>query len=129
MMTPDEMEAAVRSYFQAYLAVDRSVVEAALHPDFTFTSPYDDHIDGPTYFSRCWRNAGIFDRFDVIEVRVAGDHCFVLYEARTVAGAGIRNVERFAFEGGKLRSVEVFFGLGPGETPAVPGGDEEEDDA
>lgn len=120
MMTPERMERAVRSYFAAYLSADRAVIEAALHPDFSFTSPYDDHIDVPTYFERCWANAGQFEALTVAEVQGTGDHCFVLYEGRSRGGTALRNVERFTFRDERLYAVEVFFGLGPGEIPATP---------
>jgi hypothetical protein len=107
-MTPNEREELVRRSFAAYMTVDRADIEAILHKDFTFTSPYDDHIGWDDYFARCWANAGTFEC------------CFVLYEGRSKRGAIFRNAEYFCFEDGLIRSVEVFFGLAPGGTPAVP---------
>ena len=46
----------IRAIFAAYLANDRTRVDNALADDFHFTSPYDDNIDKPTYFERCWNN-------------------------------------------------------------------------
>jgi ketosteroid isomerase-like protein len=46
----------IRAIFAAYLANDRKRVEDALSDDFRFTSPFDDNIDKPTYFERCWKN-------------------------------------------------------------------------
>ena len=47
----------IRAIFAAYLANDRERVEDALSDDFRFTSPFDDSIDKPTYFERCWKNS------------------------------------------------------------------------
>ncbi|PAQ05765.1 hypothetical protein [Mesorhizobium temperatum] len=53
----------IRSYFAAYRANDRSVIEAVLTGDFT--SPYDDAIDRATYFARCWPNSTLFKSIPV----------------------------------------------------------------
>jgi ketosteroid isomerase-like protein len=42
----------IRIYFKAYETKDRSALESSLSADFTFTSPYDDHIDRATYLER-----------------------------------------------------------------------------
>ena len=52
----------VRRIFAAYLANDRTFVENALSDDFRFTSPYDDAIDKPTYFDRCWKGSDWIER-------------------------------------------------------------------
>jgi ketosteroid isomerase-like protein len=119
-MTPMEKEALVRRAYAAYMTEARADIEAILHPDFTFTSPYDDHIGWKHYFERCWANAGTFERFEIQQVSPTGDGCFVLYEGRSKRGATFRNTEYFRFGTGLIRSVEVFFGLEPGGTPAVP---------
>lgn len=119
-MTLTEKEDLVRRSFAAYMTVARADMEAILHPGFTFTSPYDDHIGWEDYFERCWANAGSFERFEIQQVNATSDGCFVLYEGRSKRGASFRNVEYFRFEDGLIRSVEVFFGLEPNGTPAVP---------
>ena len=47
----------IRRIFAAYLANDRQFVENAFSDDFRFTSPYDDALDKPAYFERCWNNS------------------------------------------------------------------------
>ena len=42
----------VRRLFGAYQSKDRKVMEELLSDEFTFTSPYDDHIDRTAYFER-----------------------------------------------------------------------------
>lgn len=103
----------VRGVFAAYKTADRNAIEQLLSDGFTFTSPYDDHIDRATYFERCWPAAGTFEYHDLEKIVVNGQECFVLYNSRTKSGTMIRNVEHFRIEGGRVRSVEVFFGLPP----------------
>ena len=63
----------IRALFAAYLANDRKAVEDALTDDFRFTSPYDDEIDKPTYFERCWRNSDWIERHELERMFVEGD--------------------------------------------------------
>ena len=121
-MTPEQMKTAIPGYYQAWADADRAAMEAAVGDPFSFTSPYDDHIDRVEYFRRCWPNAGTQSSFDVQQILPdGGDGALVLYEAKLKAGGTIRNVEYMRFRGDRLASVEVYFGLGPGETPASPG--------
>ena len=119
-MTLTEKTDLVRRSFAAYMTVARADIEAIFHPDFTFTSPYDDHIGWEDYFDRCWANAATFERFEIQQMSATSGGCFALYEGRSKRGASFRNAEYFRFEDGLIRSVEVFFGLEPGGTPAVP---------
>ena len=104
----------IRRIFAAYLANDRNFVENALSDDFRFTSPYDDNIDKPAYFERCWKNSGWIERHELERIFVEGDEAFVTY--RCVAkgdsrdGRTFRNTEFFVFEGDKVRRIDVYFG-------------------
>ena len=69
----------IRAIFAAYLANDRNFVENALCDDFRFTSPYDDAIDKPTYFERCWKNSDWIERHELERIFVEGDEAFVTY--------------------------------------------------
>jgi ketosteroid isomerase-like protein len=109
-----------RRCYTAYQTVDRDEIERLLAPDFTFTSPYDDHIDRATYFERCWPNAGTFERFDVQDVVVQGNCCWVVYEGNRKGGGWFRNTEMFRIDGHQIASVEVFFGLPPHTPPSQP---------
>jgi ketosteroid isomerase-like protein len=40
----------IREYFAAFLAQDMKTLEEGLSDDFSFTSPYDDHISKATFF-------------------------------------------------------------------------------
>jgi hypothetical protein len=103
-------ERTIRRHFDAYHAADREAVEALLDPDFTFTSPYDDHIDRAAYFARCWPGAGTFVLHDLKLVAATCEGCFILYEGQAQNGEMIRNSEFIRFAGERILSIEVFFG-------------------
>ena len=69
----------IRDIFAAYLSDDREFVESAFSDDFRFTSPYDDNIDKPAYFERCWKNSGWIERHELERIFVEGDEAFVTY--------------------------------------------------
>jgi ketosteroid isomerase-like protein len=100
----------VRGIFAAYLANDRKAVEAALSDDFRFTSPYDDAIDKPTYFERCWRNSEWIERHELERIVAEGDGAFVTYLCVAKSGKQFRNTEFFRFTDDKVRSIDVYFG-------------------
>jgi ketosteroid isomerase-like protein len=100
----------VRALFAAYLSNDRKAVEDALTGDFRFTSPYDDEIDKPTYFARCWRDTEWIARHELEKVFVEGDGAFVTYKCVARDGKSFRNTEFFSFAGDKIRRIDVYFG-------------------
>jgi ketosteroid isomerase-like protein len=119
-LTTDAIAQLVRRCYQTYQTKDRAALEAILADDFTFTSPYDDHIDRATYFERCWPNAGTFDRYELLHVVVHGDRCWVVYEGHRRSGSWFRNTEMLRIAGDKIAEVEVFFGLPPHTAPTTP---------
>ena len=120
-MTSEQMKAAIAAYYQGWADRDRDAVEAFVGDPFSFTSPYDDHIDRAEFFRRCWPNAALHERFDLQRVLPDGvDGALVLYEGTLKGGKMIRNAEYLRFEGDRLQSVEVFFGLAPGEPTTSP---------
>jgi ketosteroid isomerase-like protein len=100
----------IRGIFAAYLANDRKRVEDALSEDFRFTSPYDDSIDKPTYFERCWKDTGWIERHELERIVIDGDAAFVTYKCTAKGGKSFRNTEFFVFAGDKVRSIDVYFG-------------------
>ena len=100
----------IRAIFAAYLANDRTRVDNALADDFHFTSPYDDNIDKPTYFERCWNNTDWIVRHELERILVEGDEAFVTYLCIARDGKRFRNTEFFVFEGERIRSIDVYFG-------------------
>ena len=102
--------ATIRRIFAAYLANDRTFVESALSDDFRFTSPYDDNIDKPAYFERCWNNSDWIERHELERIFVQGDEAFVTYRCIAKGGRDFRNTEFFVFAGDKVKRVDVYFG-------------------
>jgi uncharacterized protein YndB with AHSA1/START domain len=100
----------VRRCFAAYETKDRQAIEGLLSDDFSFTSPYDDHIDRKVYFERCWPNSANMSSFRVLELVERGDDAFILYEAQFKGSEICRNTEFFRTEGNKIKAVEVYFG-------------------
>lgn len=100
----------IRAIFAAYLADDRERIEDALSDDFRFTSPYDDGIDKPTYFERCWNNSDWIERHHLERIFVKGDEAFVTYLCVAKGGKRFRNTEFFVFAGAKVKRIDVYFG-------------------
>jgi ketosteroid isomerase-like protein len=100
----------IRAIFAGYLSNDRKLVEEALADDFRFTSPYDDNIDKPTYFERCWRGSDWIERHELERIFVQGDEAFVTYLCVAKGGKRFRNTEFFVFEGDTVRRIDVYFG-------------------
>ena len=100
----------IRALFAAYLSNDRKAVEGAFTDDFRFTSAYDDEIDKPTYFARCWRVTDWIERHELERIFVEGDGAFVTYRCVAKGGKSFRNTEFFSFEGDKIKRIDVYFG-------------------
>src|SRR2546423_14006124 len=100
----------IRRIFAAYLANDRAFVENAFSESFRFTSPYDDNIDKPAYFERCWKGSDWIERHELERILVDGDAAFVTYKCTAIGGKSFRNTEFFVFAGDKVRSIDVYFG-------------------
>ena len=100
----------IRAIFAAYLANNRQLVEAAFSDDFRFTSPYDDNIDRPTYFERCWKGSDWIERHELETIVVSGDEVFVIYRCVAKDGKSFRNTEFFVFDGDKVKRIDVYFG-------------------
>ena len=114
-----DMKELAKSYYRAFERHDRDFMEKHLAPDFTFTSPFDEHIDRAAYFRRCWPQTPLHQKFDFVAVMQDGDRVFVAYDATmrmpnaTHPDARFRNAELMTFKDGLLHSVEVFFGDPP----------------
>ena len=113
MAETSTIEQRVRAVFEAYHAKDAGRFLALLHPDFRFTSPYDEAIDRDAFMERCWPGLDLLTGHRLERVVARGDEAFVLYELGTRSGETFRNVERFTFRDGLLAAVEVFFGDPP----------------
>ncbi len=109
-----------KGYYRAYERHDPDWVAQRLAPGFTFTSPFDAHIDRDAYFLRCWPREPLHRKFDFVAVAQDGDRVTVVYAAELKHPNAVhpdmrfRNAEMLTFEDGELKSVEVFFGDPPG---------------
>ena len=110
----------VRKYYAAYESKDRKVVEGLLSKDFSFTSPYDDHIDRATYFKKCWPNSENIRAFHIETLFENDSEAMVHYELEPKSGAAFRNTEHFRFDDNKIKEIEVFFGSLPNGALAQP---------
>jgi ketosteroid isomerase-like protein len=113
-MADDAIRNLAQRYYEGYQSRDREAIEALLAEDFTFTSPWDDHIDRATYFSRCFPHAGEFRFRFPLRIFVDGDEAVIVYETEGKQGGTFHNAELFRFAGGRIRSITVFFGFIPG---------------
>ena len=104
----------VSHYFDSWEAADRPALEALLAEDFTFTSPWADRISKARFFEHCFPHAGTFGFRRPMMIMTEGDEAFIRYETVFKSGGGFRNMEYMRFEGGRLRSIEVYFGFIPG---------------
>ena len=108
-----------KGYYRAFETQDRAFVENNLAEGFTFTSPFDDAIGRDEYFARCWAQTGMHAKFHFEMVAEEGDQVVVVYRCEmnwpnaVHPGMDFRNAEKMVFEGGKLKSVTVFFGYPP----------------
>jgi ketosteroid isomerase-like protein len=100
----------VRASYGAYESGDRQVLEGLLADDFRFWSGPDPGIDRATYWERCWPNHENQAKFEYKRLYDVGDEVVVTYEAERTDGSRFRNTEVFAFEGDKIKTVEVYFG-------------------
>ncbi|MBB6483111.1 nuclear transport factor 2 family protein [Rhizobium lusitanum] len=100
----------VKRLFAAYLAQRPEIVDAMLAPDFTFSSPRDDHIDRKSYFEQCWPKEKTFRDIHIEHLLADGDDVIVGYRAEKMDGGSFRNVELIRFAGDRILEVNVYFG-------------------
>jgi hypothetical protein len=79
-MTDKSLTELIRIYFKAYETNEQSALESTLSDDFTFTSPYDDHIDRGTYLERCWPNSKNTKAVHIRKLFNQANEAFVLYD-------------------------------------------------
>ena len=91
---------------------DWSQAGAMLADDFTFTSAAgDDHISKAAFKKKCWdTQIAHIRRFDLLQAVTNRDSAFVMYNCLTSKGNTFRNVEFLQFDGGKIKSIECYFG-------------------
>lgn len=116
-------EETVRRYYRLWEGRDWAPFDAILSEAFTFTSANDDdHISKAAFRTDCWETQKDFtDRFDIERLFADGDEAFVQYVCHTTNGRTFRNVELITLEGGRIASIECFFGANASFPSAVSG--------
>lgn len=110
-ITKTDAEKIVNTYFSGYEKQDWNITASQLADGFTFSSPAgDDHIPTAVYKERCFPNSKLFRKFNLVKIMVDGNTALIIYEATTTNNKIIRNVEYWAFNDGKVKSIECFFG-------------------
>ena len=106
-----EVEKIVNTYFSGYVKKDWNITSSQLADGFTFSSPAgDDHIPIAVYKERCFPNSKLTQKLNFLKVMVDGNTALIIYEITTTNNKIIRNVEYWAFNKGKIKSIECFFG-------------------
>lgn len=106
-------EEIVKAYYRGFEKHDWKVVESQLAKGFTFTSPAnDDHIPLAKFKKKCWPTNRFMKKVNFIKMTESGNELILLVEIITTDNKVVRNVDIFGFNRGKIKSMEVFFGLG-----------------
>ena len=107
-------EAIIRKWYKTWVEekTDWAPFSALLADNFTFSSAAgDDHISKGAFKTNCWETQiNFIDGFDLERVSGSGDWAFAKYLCRTKNGKSFRNVEYFQIRGGKIESIECYFG-------------------
>jgi catechol 2,3-dioxygenase-like lactoylglutathione lyase family enzyme len=107
----------VRRLFAAFARDDRAAFEALLHDEFTFSSPDDPQLDKAGYFRRCWPGAKLVRSIRIERLTEDGDEVFVKYAAEFAGRPPFRNVEQIRIEDGRVKRIEVYYGVARAEAP------------
>lgn len=108
-----EKEKVVKAYYSGFENHDWNEVVNQLADGFTFTSPNnDDHISVEKFKEKCWPTNAFFKKVNFIKMSESGNELFLQVEIITTDNKIVRNVDVYNFSGGKIKSIEVFFGAG-----------------
>lgn len=108
----------IKAYFTAWQKRDWTTLTTLLGDNFTFTSPYDDHITLPSYKKRCWDTVTHIDTYIIEHISADETGGFVTYH-NIINGVAVHNTEYFTFQNGKIASINTYFGL-PHQKSIVP---------
>jgi hypothetical protein len=108
-------EKVVRTFYSGFENHDWNTVAGQLANDFTFSSAAGDHhISLEQFKQKCWPTNKFFKKAHFVRWAESGDKLFLLVEITTSDNKLIRNVDVYSFKGGKMESMECFFGSGGG---------------
>ena len=105
-------EEIVRKWYAAWEKKDLDAFNILMADNFTFTSAAgDDHISKVAFKTQCWdTQVDFIQRIDLERVTAGAEDAFVKYLCHTKNGKSFRNVEYLRIKGGKLESIECYFG-------------------
>lgn len=103
-------EQLIRAYYSAFEKKQWSPLESLLADSFTFSSPFDDHIDKSAFKERCWPTSEMVVSFEVECMIIHGNDGFTKYLLKTKDGKALRNTEYYRFAGGRIKDIECYFG-------------------
>ena len=112
----DSAERLIRNFWAGFEKKDWNLVAGQLTEDFTFTSPNnDDHISITKFRDKCWApGSKLFKKMEFQKILVDGNTALVMYNITDTEDLVIHNIEYYTFSNGKIKSDEVFFGVGVG---------------
>lgn len=112
----DNAEQRIRNFWAGFEKKDWNLVAGQLTQDFTFTSPNnDDHISSTKFKERCWATGiRVFKKIEFQKIVISGNTALVMYNITDTNNKVAHNVEYYTFRNGKIKSSEVFFGVGVG---------------
>ncbi|MDQ2720689.1 MAG: hypothetical protein M3Z26_13150 [Bacteroidota bacterium] len=115
-----EKEKVAKAYYSGFEKHDWNKVVSQFAKGFNFTSPNnDDHIPVEKFKEKCFGTNKFFKKVIFIKTAESGNDLFLEVEIITTENKIVHNVDVFKFEGGKIKSIETFFGAGtkyPGNT-------------
>src|ERR1041385_362278 len=97
-------ETFLQNFFSAWQTRDWDFVDNAVADDFTFTSPYDDHINRCEYKLKCWDAVKEIEAYEFVTIMENDDEAFVRYKGR-INGVQVQNTEHFIFRDGKIKEI------------------------
>jgi ketosteroid isomerase-like protein len=117
-------EEIVRKWYAAWGNKDLNTFNALLADNFTFSSAAgDDHIGKSAFKSQCWdTQVDFIGQIDLERISTGPGDAFVKYLCHTKNGKAFRNVEYLRIAGGKLESIECYFGAQSSFPSAVSAG-------
>jgi len=104
-------EMIITGFYAGWEQKDWNRVVSHLAAGFTFTSPApDDHIPLEEYRAKCWSQADYIAKVEFVKISGDDHAAFAIVHIITRDNRVLRNTDYFTFRGGKIASIEVFFG-------------------
>jgi ketosteroid isomerase-like protein len=101
----------IRKYFTAFEAKNWEVIKEITSDDLIFTTQHDDHINKQEFLAKCLSHGVKMKSFKIEKIISEGDEAYVTYLAEVDNGNSFRNTEFFVMENGKIKTIDVYFGL------------------